>query len=318
MTRTTTAILLATYNGAAYLQDLLRSLDEQTDQNWGLIARDDGSTDDTVSILKAWGKGREDRFRLIEDDRGNLGAALNFGVLLEACDADYFLLCGQDDVWFTDKIERLRNRIRLEENGAPTGTPIIVHTDAVVVDAELKELSPSFWSYQSIGRLPERDPWKRIVLQNVVTGCAMIGNRPLLRVALPVSEKAIAEDWWLGLVCASTGRLVFDAKPSLLYRQHGANTAGAMRYSTIGFLSLGIREPAEAIRKFRLFLGNTRDQAGAAVSLLGDSVGKESVEFLRVYATLNQSNYFVRCSFLFRHGLFFKGYARNLALLAVI
>ena len=36
-------ILLATYNGAAYLDEQLASLEAQTHANWHLIARDDGS-----------------------------------------------------------------------------------------------------------------------------------------------------------------------------------------------------------------------------------------------------------------------------------
>lgn len=45
-------ILLATYNGAAFLGEQLDSIEAQTHENWRLIARDDGSTDGTLEILK--------------------------------------------------------------------------------------------------------------------------------------------------------------------------------------------------------------------------------------------------------------------------
>ena len=48
-------ILLATYNGDAYLEEQLDSILEQTHRQWLLIAKDDGSTDETVATMEAAG-----------------------------------------------------------------------------------------------------------------------------------------------------------------------------------------------------------------------------------------------------------------------
>lgn len=46
-------ILLSTYNGEKYLPELLESVLAQKDIYVDLLARDDGSTDKTVEILKS-------------------------------------------------------------------------------------------------------------------------------------------------------------------------------------------------------------------------------------------------------------------------
>lgn len=73
-------ILLSTFNGGAFLQQQLDSLYQQTHPNIRIVARDDGSSDETRSILE-----REHAAKRIELLAGNenLGAALSF---LNYCD----------------------------------------------------------------------------------------------------------------------------------------------------------------------------------------------------------------------------------------
>ena len=56
MEKTTTAILLATYNGARYLREQIESIYAQTYQDWTLYVHDDGSTDGTQEILAEYAK----------------------------------------------------------------------------------------------------------------------------------------------------------------------------------------------------------------------------------------------------------------------
>ena len=53
---TPVCILMATYNGAAYLECQLESIQNQTFQNWELLIRDDGSTDATTEIIDRYCK----------------------------------------------------------------------------------------------------------------------------------------------------------------------------------------------------------------------------------------------------------------------
>jgi Glycosyl transferase family 2 len=105
-------ILLATYNGAAYLRAQLESLLQQTHENWILYWRDDGSDDGTVATLTefaaAIGDGRCVRVR---EPAGRVWPAASFMALLRAAipamgAADSVAFVDQDDVWLPGKLTR--------------------------------------------------------------------------------------------------------------------------------------------------------------------------------------------------------------------
>lgn len=313
-----TDILLATYNGAQYLPQLLASLDRQADQNWRLLARDDGSSDETVAMLRAWGRDKGARFVLLEDEQKGLGATGNFNALMQSCDADYFLLCDQDDVWLEDKVARLGAEIREQESKEGARTPLIVHTDLIVVDHALNTIAKSFWDYQKIRMLPEKDPWKLMTLQNTVTGCAMIGNAALLKAALPIPEQAIAHDWWLAMICALQGRITRLDGPSIFYRQHVGNVFGAQKHSAFAKLKIAASAPHRALEIPNKILEETRKQADEVAIHLGDNLRVDEREFLLAYSKLADKGAMARKLFGWKNGLYFQGGTRNLALYLAI
>ena len=308
-----TDILLATYNGARHLPELLASLDAQTNQAWRLIVRDDGSTDDSVALVKAWGAAKPGRLTILEDGRGNLGASGNFGALLEASDGSYFLPCDQDDVWLPDKVERFIKRIAEVEAESGADRPAIVHSDLIVADENLRPIAQSFWRYQGI-RLPETErPWKLISLQNTVTGCAMIGNAALRDLAVPIPPEAIMHDWWLASVAAFTGRIVRDPRPSVMYRQHGENALGAQKWSSLQLFLGVLLYPRRALMRPAKIIEETRVMARAAASRLEGRLNDEQKVFLREYHTLREANFLKRKLYPFKHDLWYEGFLRNLA-----
>jgi hypothetical protein len=81
--------------------------------------------------------------------------------------------------------------------------------------------------YKVFGEPPSRDPLAVLLTQNFVTGCTVLVNRPLLERALPIPESAVVHDWWLALVAASCGHLLYVDWPTVAYRQHDSNAIGA-------------------------------------------------------------------------------------------
>ena len=69
-------ILLPTFNGSKYLEVQLQSLFDQTNQDWTLLIRDDGSTDETVSIIEKWQLTYPEKIDFIKDEFKKLGASL--------------------------------------------------------------------------------------------------------------------------------------------------------------------------------------------------------------------------------------------------
>src|SRR5437868_8067638 len=94
-------ILLPTHNGAKFLSGMLESISAQSYRDIILTIRDDGSTDETYSLLSAWAAGRPS---VCVSSGKNLGAMRSFFHLLQSArDSDYFAFADQDDVWLPEK-----------------------------------------------------------------------------------------------------------------------------------------------------------------------------------------------------------------------
>ena len=228
-------ILLTTYNGQAYLKEQIDSILAQSNQDWRLIIRDDGSSDNSVSIVEKYAAEYPDKIKLIIDSDGNLGANLNFGRLLEQANAGYIMFSDQDDVWLPNKIELTLNVMKATEQIYPD-KPVLIHTDLKVVDSDLNIIADSMWSYQKLS--PEiGDDLSKIMAQNVVTGCTMMINRKASDVSTPIPAEAIMYDWWIAMNVARYGKIVYLSAPSILYRQHSDNRIGAKEAKNINIIN---------------------------------------------------------------------------------
>jgi len=204
MIESPTWILLATYDGERFLRRQLASLFAQTDRNWRLLVRDDGSSDRTPALLGA-AAAADARVRVVDDDGGRLGSSRNFFRLMHAAlaeGADYFAFCDQDDIWQPDKLATLRAALRAGERAA---APCLVYSDLSWIDARGDEIARSHFR-ASCGGMPEQDH-RWLMAMNLIPGCAMLGNRALLECALRRMDLA-HHDWWVALAAAAMGELV--------------------------------------------------------------------------------------------------------------
>ena len=237
-------ILLAAYNGAQLVSDQIRSIQRQTISNWTLFVRDDCSEDNTRDVLKKLAA-EDTRIRYIHDSRGHLGAAGNFGELMRLAweeGADTIFFSDQDDVWSSDKIARQIQCLHDMESEYGTDTPLLSYSDLEVVDENLLQIHPSFMQYQR-QRHEYGDPIHVLLIQNIVAGCSVAINRPLLELAVPVPDEIILHDWWLAVCTAACGRIGYIDQPLVRYRQHAKNHLGAVRMQLLGnFLSESYRK----------------------------------------------------------------------------
>jgi len=116
----------------------------QTYGNWSLIIRDDGSTDDTVEIIRDYRERFPGKVTLLEGQGRRLGPCQSYARLLERTTANYIMFCDQDDLWLPEKIEETLHRMRSLELQYP-GLPLLIHTDMKVADRDLRVSSDSFW-----------------------------------------------------------------------------------------------------------------------------------------------------------------------------
>jgi glycosyltransferase involved in cell wall biosynthesis len=101
------AILLATFDGARYLNEQLRGYLAQTHDQWCLYWRDDGSSDESASLVEAFAAGQGYGRCRRHTDAGCLRATGSFLALLRlavAGSAEFFAFSDQDDVWSPHKL----------------------------------------------------------------------------------------------------------------------------------------------------------------------------------------------------------------------
>lgn len=244
-----TDILLAAYQGERYLPGLLASLAAQTEKDFRVLMQDDGSNDSTLALLEAQ-RDKDARFVLVEDERPERkkGAIGNFWSLLGQSEGAYTALCDQDDLWHPGRLRDTMAAMGAAELRWGKDTPILVHSDCRVVDAQGQPIHPSFFRHQ--GWDPRAVSLAQLLVQNNVTGCTVLINRPLRELALGHGdpEQMHMHDWFLGLTAAAFGHVVFVDEPLVDYRQHGNNEMGASGASltTRGVKALSARERGKA------------------------------------------------------------------------
>ena len=252
-----TAVLLTAYNGSKHLPALLDSLMDQTDPDFSVLLQDDGSEDETFSLLTAL-CGKDQRFSFGSEQGQHLGAAGNFLSLVRQTDADYALMCDQDDLWEPEKIAILKKAMNEMEAEYGADTPLLVHSDCSLISEEGEPIGDSFFRHQ--GWDPKAVTLPPLLVQNNVTGCTLIMNAPLRKlIASHARAKDLfMHDWFIALTAASFGKIRFVNQPLTLYRQHGDNTIGASSKNLIarGFSALTKRQ--EAKRRILLTYTHTK------------------------------------------------------------
>lgn len=218
------AILLATYNSEKYLREQLNSLFGQTYQDWKLFVHDDGSSDNTLSIVKEYATKHSNIVILDFPPTG--GAKSNFMHMLSCVEAEYYMFCDHDDVWINTKVELTLKKMKEAEMSFPN-LPIIVHTDLYVVNENLQIVHPSFWKYEGIYP-SEINTFEMLAAFNLTTGCTMMINARAKEVTPNDSSEVMMHDSWItAAVLWAKGKVVEIDLPLVLYRQHGDNCLGA-------------------------------------------------------------------------------------------
>lgn len=238
-----TVIVMAAYNGSRFIDEQIESIRAQSYPDWMLYVRDDGSCDDTVQkILQI--ERADNRIRLVRDNLGNQGATGNFSALMKIAfeeNADYLFFADQDDVWHPEKLAVMLDTFRQLELKQGAETPLLVHSDLLLVDEELQPMADSFVTYSGLS--PATSGLGVLLCENQVTGCACAINRSLLELATPIPREALMHDWWLALLASSVGKIGFISRPLVRYRQHAGNVLGAMSYrQRIGRLISSLRQ----------------------------------------------------------------------------
>lgn len=206
---------MSSYNGERYIQEQLNSIFNQKNVDVYLYIRDDGSSDNTISILNKY---KSSNFQYYKGR--NLGAKRSFmEAIRNAPIADYYALADQDDVWDSDKLFLAVNNLK----DITDDLPLLYCSALRVVDEKLRTIAP----------VSGKNRKYSFLCGNITpaAGCTMVFNRRLKEELCkyePVSYPM--HDYWILLICLALGGEVhYDPYPHMAYRQHLNNTVGGKR-----------------------------------------------------------------------------------------
>ncbi len=237
------SIALATFNGEPFLGQQLDSIAGQSLRPIELVVSDDGSSDQTVQILRRFAAASNLSLRLLPVEPARLGPADNFARAISACEGDLIALCDQDDLWRPDKLATLADAI------AARGADL-VFSDADLLGADGAALGRRLWTAVGLDRATaarlKTDPLGVLLRGNVVTGATCLFRAALRERALPI-PRGWMHDAWLALVAAATGRLAGVDRPLIGYRQHGGQLVGAPGAGMVARLTSAARVSADML-----------------------------------------------------------------------
>lgn len=220
-TISTVHILLATYQGAAHLQKQLDSIEAQTHSKWRLHVSDDGSTDETLSIIHKFAAKHTGKVALLRGP--GTGATSNFFHLINSCeyqdDTDLFAYCDQDDAWLPRKLEAA---VTYLDWGPGIKTPILYCGRTCITNSKLEPIG--------FTRVPQKALiFENALTQNIAGGNTMVFNLCLLKILQKMNPAhCVWHDWsTYQATTACGGHVYYDKEAYLLYRQHDTNVIGA-------------------------------------------------------------------------------------------
>jgi teichuronic acid biosynthesis glycosyltransferase TuaG len=100
------SVIIPTFNSEKYISDTIISVQNQTYQNWEILLVDDGSNDETQTIITSFLTDKRIQFYPLEKNSGT-GVARNFA--LEKANGKYISFLDADDLWKSDKLEKQIN-----------------------------------------------------------------------------------------------------------------------------------------------------------------------------------------------------------------
>ncbi|NHN93814.1 glycosyltransferase family 2 protein [Acetobacter sicerae] len=213
------SVALATYNGSTYLLEQLDSIAAQTLLPVELVVSDDGSSDDTLSIVRAFSETAPFPVRILDKDR-NLGFGDNFLFCASQCKGDLIAFCDQDDVWLPEKLAVAFERIKHDESLSA------LHTLALV-DENLKPTKGGIWK-QDIPKDCVIQPQQ--IFPWAAWGNTLLFKREILdwfpysrRPKHPEKDMKLSHDTWIYILSCALGKVSQIDNPLILYRQHGKN-----------------------------------------------------------------------------------------------
>jgi glycosyltransferase involved in cell wall biosynthesis len=207
---------MATYNGEKYIKQQIDSILNQIDSNDELIISDDGSTDNTLKIIRSYDDNRivlihhKQNLKIKKNRYSNIKLATNnFENALRFVRGDYVFLSDQDDVWLKNRKDECLKYLKNYD---------IVLCNYNIINDNEKIICEKFLN---------KSPISKYIIFNILNmhfiGCCIAFNRKILNYILPFPASLFVHDIWIGSIGSKLGEFCFIDKILHSYRRHESN-----------------------------------------------------------------------------------------------
>jgi glycosyltransferase involved in cell wall biosynthesis len=209
------SVVMATYNGERFLAEQMDSILAQTYTPLEIVCVDDGSTDNTMEILKGYEQENPSIVRVFSNPK-NLGSIKNFERGCTLARGGFIAFSDQDDWWQPAKLEKLHAEVSRSENAA------FAYSNAEVVDAELRTVRARRWENEE--EMFRGRNCLEALFYNRVMGCTMLARIAFVLKCIPFPEEVYHHDKYLALMAPALDLEIGYVSESLIkYRQHEGN-----------------------------------------------------------------------------------------------
>ena len=214
------SVCIASHNGSKYIKEQIESILPQLETEDEIIVSDDGSTDDTIAILKQLNDFRIKIFYYKQPDNPLNGsqkcirfATKNFENALSKASGDIIFLCDQDDVWYPEKINTCKEMLKQYD---------IIKHDYSIIDENGKLVQERVYNAATQRNRSLYHLWSKLPFR----GCCTAFKRQVLSKALPFPADCLQHDTWIGMVARISG-FQFDYldQPLIYHRHHSKNAS---------------------------------------------------------------------------------------------
>src|SRR5437588_4956546 len=207
----TISVIMPAFNAAQHIRQSIQSVLEQTFDDWDLIVVDDGSTDETASVVASF---RDSRIRCIRRENGGQAAARNTGIT--STHGEFIAFLDADDLWLLEKLDRqldVARRTRAD----------VVYCDGYVFFDSCNDERSDYFAF-----VPGLKGWstmKTLLYQynRIATLSAMVKRNVIESVGLFDESRLFqnCEDYELWLRLARAGKTLYGMSDKLMrYPRH--------------------------------------------------------------------------------------------------
>lgn len=232
------SLVMTTYNGIKYISEQLDSIKKQTMLPDEVLIYDDRSTDETYEYIQSYIKINKLHTWSILKNRENKGYSLNFSNAIEAANGDLIFLCDQDDIWHSDKIEKMSNIMK--ENRQIELLASNVHPFYMGEHSQKVHYQKYKGELIKIRRMGE---W----IKPARPGCTMCFRRNLMKNYQNLWFREYPHDCLLWGIAVLQGKAYIYNRETIEFRRHDSNTSNRGEHN-VNYRIHGIENEIQIIK----------------------------------------------------------------------